>query len=363
MSCHVNGGIGPFSLENPQTAQNYSFAMKAAVQSRTMPPWLPAENCGDFADSRRLTQTEIDLFANWHDQGAALGNPADAPPPLPGPPTLARVDQTLQAATAYTPAPPVGRSDDYRCFLLDPAQAANKDIIGFEVVPGVRAQVHHVILYEVDKANAQTKDANEAGEGWTCFGDSGVSGTQNMLGGWVPGTGVVNFPTGVGVQLTSGRVIAMQIHYNTSNGAIQPDQTQVKFMYATAAVTRGTFLPLADQNFSIPPMSTLFTPSNHPRTFPTIGRLWGVVPHMHTRGRKIKVQYTPTGGQPQCLVDIPEWDFHWQQFYFYKQPIQFGLTTSGLSLSCTWDNETTSPITWGENTSDEMCLNYVFVTQ
>jgi hypothetical protein len=124
-------------------------------------------------------------------------------------------------------------------------------------------------------------------------------------------------------------------------------------------VIQGTFVPLVDEDFSIPPMSSLFTPANHPKTFPSLGvRLWGVVPHMHTRGRKIKVMY-----QSQCLIDIPEWDFHWQQFYFYKQPVQLAFALNALSLSCTWDNETSSPITWGENTSDEMCLNYVFISQ
>ena len=39
--------------------------------------------------------------------------------------------------------------------------------------PGVRSQVHHVLLYVATKASAQSKDDGQAGPGWTCFGGPG----------------------------------------------------------------------------------------------------------------------------------------------------------------------------------------------
>ena len=63
------------------------------------------------------------------------------------------------------------------------------------------------------------------------------------------------------------------------------------------------------------------------------------------------------------LLDIPRWNFHWQGFYYYKQP----LPVSGgdiVHLACSYDNSAgTAPLMWGEKTSDEMCLSYFYVTQ
>jgi hypothetical protein len=60
-------------------------------------------------------------------------------------------------------------------------------------------------------------------------------------------------------------------------------------------------------------------------------------------------------------VNIPRWDFHWQQLYFFQQPIQVSAQNT-LKLTCTWDNFTSRTVTWGEGTEDEMCLNYFYVT-
>jgi hypothetical protein len=62
-----------------------------------------------------------------------------------------------------------------------------------------------------------------------------------------------------------------------------------------------------------------------------------------------------------CLVDIPQWDFHWQQFFFYQQPLTVPASTS-VKLTCTWDNPTDKTIVWGEGTEDEMCLSYFYLT-
>ena len=80
--------------------------------------------------------------------------------------------------------------------------------------------------------------------------------------------------------------------------------------------------------------------------------------HMHTLGKRIRVENTQTG---QCFVNIPRWDFHWQQMYFFEQPVVVPAQAT-LKLTCTWDNYTDKAVTWGEGTEDEMCLNYFYTT-
>ena len=99
----------------------------------------------------------------------------------------------------------------------------------------------------------------------------------------------------------------------------------------------------------------------------------GLAPHMHLHGQSIKVSMTPTNGAPQTLIDIPAWDFHWQQFYFFEQAIPLARYAS-IELSCTFDNRAASQpringqptepktLTWGEGTLEEMCLNFFYIS-
>ena len=64
-----------------------------------------------------------------------------------------------------------------------------------------------------------------------------------------------------------------------------------------------------------------------------------------------------------CMIDIPSWDFNWQQFYFYENSQGMAVKKgTPIKLTCVFDNPTTSSVTWGESTTDEMCLNYFYTT-
>lgn len=66
------------------------------------------------------------------------------------------------------------------------------------------------------------------------------------------------------------------------------------------------------------------------------------------------------GGSTDCLVNIPSWNFHWQQFYFYSEPY---MADDTVRLRCQFDNsqanqpvingvqQTPRTVHWGEGTS------------
>jgi hypothetical protein len=241
--------------------------------------------------------------------------------------------------------------------VLDPALTASKDVIGFDVVPGVARMVHHILLFTADKADAQSVDDGEAGPGWTCFGGPGTQNPE-VVGGWVPGTTATKYPAGTGIRIQTGKVLVMQVHYNMANGPPVPDRTQVKFQYATSPVPKpATIFPQAQQTFSIPPGAKGYSVTDVGSAIPAAVTVYGVIPHMHTLGRKIRAEIQ----NGPCLVDIPAWDFHWQASYLFKTPISAPFGSKPV-LTCTWDNPTSNPVTWGEKTTDEMCLAYYYVT-
>ena len=99
-------------------------------------------------------------------------------------------------------------------------------------------------------------------------------------------------------------------------------------------------------------------------------QLWFVQPHMHLLGKSMKVLMTTPDGASHCLVDIEDWDFNWQGGYLYKQPMDFP-AGSVISIEAHYDNsahnpnnpnDPPKPVSWGEATTDEMCVAFVGAT-
>ena len=68
--CHRPGEIAPMSLLTYEQTRPWARAIKAAIQSRTMPPWFADPAYGHFSNERRLTTREIDTNSAWVDAGA-----------------------------------------------------------------------------------------------------------------------------------------------------------------------------------------------------------------------------------------------------------------------------------------------------
>ncbi|MBL8957363.1 MAG: hypothetical protein JNK82_41705 [Myxococcaceae bacterium] len=353
--CHTAGGISPFALDTFEDAQRHGGAMAAATQSRSMPPWMPDEQgCQPLKGSRRLTDAEVKLFQSWVEAGMPEGAPAQ-PMPVKQEKGLERVDVSLRLPAPYTPK--ANLTDDYRCFGLSHGQTVDRDIIGVNVKPGVRQMVHHVLIYAVDPVQAAASDAADPGVGWECFAGPGTN--AKMIGGWVPGTSATQYPSGTGIPLLARETVVVQIHYNVLAAGAQTDDTSLELQLADGRVARpAEFTALANWWFNLPPMAMNQTVEASVRT-PNAGTVWGVVPHMHTKGRAISVTKNDA-----CLVNVKQWDFHWQQSFFFaaEDGLEFGAGET-VKLSCTFDNPTSAPVTWGEKTSDEMCLVYFYVTR
>lgn len=89
----------------------------------------------------------------------------------------------------------------------------------------------------------------------------------------------------------------------------------------------------------------------------------GVFPHMHTLGRKLHVD-VERGGKKQCMVDVPDYTFSWQQFYFYEKPVVIAAGGPGdIRITCEYDSTgIRDMVHFGEGTGDEMCLAGFYIT-
>jgi len=374
-TCHHPGDIAPFSLMTYKDARPWAVAIREQVILKKMPPWKPAAGCGDFRDVRGLTQEEINTIVAWADGGAPEGNAADLPAPLEFPDgwPLGAPDLVTQSDVDYTPPT---KGDMYRCFSVPTSGLRGDRWIGaVSVKPGNAKIVHHVIAYGDPRGESAALDAKDPGPGYTCFGGPGISSTE-ILGGWAPGSRGYFAPEGAGIKLTNNSRVIIQVHYHPIGeraGETETDRTPVGFYFSKAPVQRQLqLLPLVNTTFAIPPGE-----KNHEvtasYTVPNLvsAKMWTVTPHMHLLGKKIKVELTKPGASaPDCLIDIPNWDFNWQGTYLYANPI--ALTGgSRLKLTCNFDNSTDNPLNpnnppktvrWGEETTDEMALAFIGFT-
>jgi hypothetical protein len=369
-SCHHDGDVAPFSLVTYADAKPYATLIKFMTASRQMPPWKPTPGCGDFADERRLSTDEISTIVQWVDHGAPEGKRDDMPEALDfgsgwvnGQP-----DMVLENTEAYTPA---ADGDTYRCFTLPTNLATTAYVRAIDTHPGDRETVHHVLTFIDSTGVSKALDDAEPGPGYTCFGGPGFN-TTGTLGGWAPGSRPLELPPGVGFELPANSRVVMQVHYHPHHGAPAPDRTQFGiYLSNERPKDLMRIIPIINESFRIPAGEKNYrVEANWPILTPFPLKLWLIAPHMHLLGQKMKVEMTLPGGAKQCLIDIQDWDFHWQGTYRYKQPITIPAGTL-LSLTAFYDNSAENPdqpndppkaVGWGEATTDEMCIAFVGVT-
>ena len=373
-TCHHEGDIAPFGLVTYAESKKYAPLIKFMTQTRQMPPWKPTEGCGEFLDERRLSQAEIDTIVQWVNDGAPEGNPADLPAPLifSSAWRLGEPDMVISSPEPFTA--PEGK-DTYRCFTVPTNLTSTAYVSAVDTHPGDRESVHHVISF-VDTTGASVKlDEAEPGPGYTCFGGPGFDG-PGTLGGWAPGSAPLQMPEDVAFELPAASRVVLQVHYHPHHGAPEPDQTEIGIYFAKKK-PRATMLilPIINQQFTIPPGASSYAvegtlPYVPGSIMPLNAKLWFVAPHMHLLGKTMQVQMKPPNGPAQCLININDWDFNWQGSYMYREPITIPAGTK-LWLNATYDNSENNPrnpnsppkpVSWGEATTDEMCIAFIGVT-
>ncbi len=163
----------------------------------------------------------------------------------------------------------------------------------------------------------------------------------------------------------------MQVHYHRT-GKPETDRTKLGLYFAKKPVDR----PF--QTVSVGGMSPLSEiPANVP-DYNAHGSVWvmsdctlhSVMPHMHLVGKSIKVTMTPENGPTTTLVEVPEWDYNWQETYWFKNPIPIKARTR-LDVSAVYDNSPHNPnnpfspprtVYFGEQTTNEMLFGFVGVS-
>lgn len=392
--CHKMGGVAPFvmdydPMEWTSGAPWWAASAAQSVAQKTMPPWQPTQDCRPLQGVRAMDETAVASFAQWAKYNFPEGDPMDyvepnKPQQQPATLTEQLGQPTLSLGSPQPYAPSTDYTDDYRCFVLDASFDETSFIRAVNVNVDKRAIVHHVIVYLIppdDVPGIEQRDARDEGAGYTCYGGPGGNNNRN-IGGWVPGAQGTALSEGLAHVVPKGSKLVLQMHYNTLNikdtEQVPADQTNVDIWLYPQGQTpthEVRVIPFANLELEIAPGEAA---SKHVRDyrFPFDATLIGVTAHMHTLGKSIKLEHNPQNQPDQntCALDIPAWDFNWQQSYTFQEGKTIALKKGDiLRQSCVFDNSPENQaiiqgkkmmpryVFWGDGTLDEMCLTYAII--
>jgi hypothetical protein len=370
--CHRSGEAAPFALETYQQAKTWASQIKDYTTRRQMPPSKAVKGYGDFCDQRVLSDMQIATLAKWADNSAPSGDLKKtlALPKFPPPHewTLGKPDVVMQPDRPYHL---VAEGDDvYREFVMPQVYDEDKFITSLEFQPENRAVVHHIVLYFDPTGKSASMDGKEKEPGYSVSGAGiGVFGEQ-FVQAWVPGGTPYALPKGTAYRLKKGCRVVIQVHYH-KDGKVEQDQSRVSVRFAAASAVEKEMRTAALIN----PLFLLKPGNDHQEvkcglTLPVNATVWSVFPHMHLLGREMKITAKLPDGAEKPIVWVNDWDFNWQETYRYKEPVRLPKGTR-VSLVATYDNSERNPrqpthppapVTWGEQTTDEMCIGFLQYT-
>lgn len=365
LSCHTEGGIAPMELKDYDDAVRFAPLIANEVEERNMPPWN-VDNSGDcntYKDARWLTEDEIETIVAWARGDRLEGDAAMAPAIPDPPPGLDEVTASVNMGVDYEPDDE--DLDDNRCFVMNPDLSADAYLVAFDIRPGAKTMVHHVVVFALPDAAAEAQvaalDAGDERPGYTCYGGPGATGASYIMG-WGPGSGPTYFPEGTGIKMLAGRKLVMQVHYNLING-VTTDNTAIDMKLRPGVDNPAFFYRFVDWSIFLPAGEPLIVETSEFVIPPELSdaTLWGVAPHMHEAGKIMHVEFDREGEETQCVLDVFDWDFHWQNFNLYETPLHV-VGGDIFRVSCGYDTTDREVVTtFGEGTADEMCNNLFYI--
>lgn len=346
--CHRAGEIGPFTLGSYNDVLGWTPMIREVIDEGRMPPWHANPEFGHFRNDSRLSADQKDLIFRWIDDGAPEGDPAD----LPEPPKfvegwrIAKPDVTFSMPAPFTV--PAKGTVEYQHFITDITFDEDKWIQAAEVRPGNRSVVHHLVLYYVPPGDGPQK---------------AEAVLFNSLAAYSPGMPASDFRLGHAKRVPKGSKLIIQCHY-TPNGTEQTDQSIGGIVFADPSTVKAELRTAVVMNFkfNIPPGATDHRVEADHR-FGQNTYLYSLLPHMHLRGKSFRFEAIYPDGRRETLLDVPRYDFNWQNSYVLAQPklmpegtVIHGTATFDNSADNLMNPDPTVGVHWGDQTWEEMMV-------
>jgi len=368
--CHTGTGFGPGPFLDYDVSKQWAEVMLTELEAGQMPPPAADPTCHPYVDQEvyQADPALHDTLKAWIDAGEPAGvDPGtDLQPEAPA--TLDSPDLVLKTATPR--APNFKDGNEYRCFLIGRIDT-DEYVTALEFVIDHPEITHHALLLLDTGGTAHNKVTDEATQSWGC---SVTDLPGGIIHAWAPSGGALTFPQGTGLHLPVGSELIIQMHYYQAVTDVFEDQPGYAFDVAPTVDREMYYLTVGPLWFTIPAGDPSYTKNyKMPVSWVSSSPLdvWGAFPHMHVLGTGYDIHSEARNGDETCISHADQYDFTLQPNYWFDEPVTVQPDDT-FSVSCTWDNSADNPlqfndppksVSWGENTQDEMCYGFLYVSE
>ncbi len=350
--CHKTGGVGPMKLDSYAdfTAASASYPGKKIYERASV---RIHDTKNPMPSTGLLGAADLAVLDAWI-AAAAPAAPASGCDAAPTQPTGDIPWPSNCDATYRILSHGAGATDPY---MVPPGQETHPKVdvdapwgdeevqaIAFRPITDNEKVLHHWILYGSDRT---------------------------FLTGWAPGgDGLARLPEDVGMYMPHGaKSMYLDMHYfNLTGTSAEPDNSGVEvcvlkkehFRPKMASVVRnfGSLGTYRSGGFVLAPAGQ----ANHsetgtcPVTVDQPVHLLTASAHAHTYAVHMKFTVKKKDGREIVMHD-DDFFFHAQKSYALKDEVVLE-TGDVVNTTCTYTNDTTKNITFGESTTNEMCFNF-----
>jgi hypothetical protein len=366
-SCHRPGEAGPFTLLSYSDVVKNENKIKFVTQTKFMPPWPADPSYVHFVGERILNDMDIALIKKWIDDKMLRGDSTkEAPTPVfysgsffEKPDLVIKIQKPVQIK---------GNGTDAFLMVKYPFELPEEKFVQYvEFVPNQRKLIHHVnghlLSYDEKRKFDYFSGENSLADAHDNFKDAykkmGLTYTDDKkpelpvllpnviyyLPGYHPP--VYNEDIG-GFKLPKNGVFFFKnIHYGPSKEDCL-DSSYLNIFFRRSPPKRPIFETQMG-TFGISKIEPeLIVPANEIKTFHTQVTIQSdisilsVNPHMHLIGKKFIAYALPPKGDTIKLVKINKWDFRWQYYYTYNNPVKIPKGTV-IHVYGTYDNTDKNP--------------------
>jgi hypothetical protein len=393
-----------------QEVAGWGEMIAEVVREQRMPPWHADPHYGKFANENVLTKAEKETIYAWVEAGCPEGNPAELPPAPKF--TEGWLLDKQPDAVVYMSKEPVDVKaegvEPYRFYVADPGFKEDKWVKSAQCLPSNPSVVHHIIVFiappqtadriienqkrqleALAKAKASGKSveqlraefraqrlarakkaktgaAQKAAKKPAQPEENGEDiSASDLLCGFAPGTRPFLAPEGMAKLVPAGWKFIFQMHY-TPNGRPQKDRSSIGLLFVDGKTVKDRLVTTNTANFQFEiPAGAEDYKVEAQKKFAQDTLFIGMYPHMHMRGKAFRYELTYPDGKKEVLLDVPRYDFNWQNWFKLEKPL---VIPAGSNLLCTahFDNsennlcnpDPSKPVRWGDQTWEEMMIGW-----
>ena len=356
VSCHLEGGIAPFAMDSHMMVQGWSPMMKEVIMTKRMPPAQVDPSVNHFTNARYMNPDQLQTLIHWIDAGAPRGkSEVDPLARVRSPETvweLGEPDYIVEVPAFTVPATGVL---DYENVTINLPFEEDVWVRSIQHVPGDRRVLHHLLSYIVP---ADYDERIVEGEN-----DS----YREFLEGYAPGKDEsVTYPENSGMFIPKDSAVQMSLHYTTF-GKEAVDKTLLGLyfadekpdhQYSTYSLSHGGRNIVIPQRANEHKMSASYV-------FEDEVMFHGLRPHMHYRGKYMRMGVIYPDGTKDEIINVPDYNFAWQPTYRLADPMLLP-AGSRVMIEGAFDNsqynlgnpDPDAEVRGGAQSWDEMFIGY-----